>query len=170
MSPTSSPTKTARRAPWYVSSRHTHSQCYQHPSNEIQAIAVNAEGIAVCWNVAIGSNNEFIGITPAFTFADGACCKGTLTSAAYSAEYHKLYLVSQGKTVTEIDATATRCPVTAAALTALNCGEALPTSALKSVTIAGATITDVCEPWSPMLDDTFVPVVCDVGDDRERDA
>ena len=123
----------------------------------------------MCWNVAIGSNNEFIGITPVFAFADGACCKGALTAAAFSAAFRKLYLVSQGKTVTVIDATATHCPVTAAALTSLSCAEALPTSALKSVTIKDATITDVCEPWSPMLDDAFVPVVCGVGESGGRD-
>ena len=42
----------------------------------MQVIAVNDKNLAICWDIAIGTNNEFISITPAFACADGAISKG----------------------------------------------------------------------------------------------
>lgn len=39
-------------------------------------IAINSANVAICWSVAIGTNNEFISITPSFALADGGVCSG----------------------------------------------------------------------------------------------
>lgn len=154
-----------------------HTQAYQHPSHDIQVIAVSADALAVCWNVAIGSNGEFIGLSPAFAFANGPCCKGALTDAAFSAELQTLYLLSQGKTVTVIDASGAagaREAASNATLTGLGCTESLPASAAKSVTVSGASLLGLSEPWVPQLSADSVPVVCGVsawsGGEAQTDA
>lgn len=152
----------------------THTQAYQHPSHDIQVIAVSADGLAVCWNIAIGSNGEFIGLSPAFAFANGPCCKGALNDAAFSAELQKLYLLSQGKTVTVLDASAAREATSNATLAGLGCTESLPASATKTVTVNGASLLGLSEPWVPELSADYVPVVCGVGvwsgDETQTDA
>ena len=140
-----------------------HPQAYQHPSNDIQVIAVAADGLALCWNVAVGSNAEFIGLSPAFAFADGPCCKGAVNAAAFSTEQQKLYLLSQNKTVTVLDAAASRATAANATLTGMGCAEALSARAATSVTVNGASILDLSEPWVPALAADYVPVVCGVG-------
>ena len=49
-----------------------HHYSYNHPSNSVHVIAINSQNLAICWDVAIGSNNEFISITPSFACLDGA--------------------------------------------------------------------------------------------------
>lgn len=147
----------------------THPQAYQHPSHDIQVVAVAADGLAVCWNVAVGSNGEFIGLSPAFAFADGPCVKGAVSDAAFSAELQKLYLLSQGKTVTVIDASLSREAAANATLAGLSCAETLPARAAKSVTLNGASLLGLSEPWTPQLAADYVPVVCGVGVGARRE-
>ena len=42
----------------------------------MQVIAVNSQNLAICWDIAIGTNNEFISITPAFSCLNGAISQG----------------------------------------------------------------------------------------------
>ena len=54
----------------------THNQSYHHPSNSVHVIAVNSQNLAICWDVAIGTNNEFISISSSFACLDGAVSQG----------------------------------------------------------------------------------------------
>ena len=79
-------------------------------------------------------------------------------------------MLSQGKTVTVIDASLSREAAANATLAGLSCAETLPARAAKSVTLNGASLLGLSEPWTPQLAADYVPVVCGVGVGVRRDA
>ena len=140
-------------------------------------IAINSANVGLCWNIAIGSNNEFISIQPAFALADGGLCQGivelvfnvivgVISRAVYSLALDKVYLLSDYKTVTVVDCGVSRVGVNYQGIKGLGCEESLPSSALTSVTV-NTQLLDLAEPLVPALSSQFIPVVTGVRSSLE---
>lgn len=125
-------------------------------------IAINSANVGICWNVAIGSNNEFISIEPSFALADGGLCGGSINRAVYSLSLNKVYILSDSHTITAVDCGVACNAASYSGLTELGCKNSLPSSAMTAVT-ASATLFDLAEPLVPALSAQHIPVVTGVG-------
>lgn len=80
----------------------------------------------------------------------------------YSADLDSLFLLAASSQVIRIDLNATPIATTNSTLVELGCKQCMPTTAMQSVTVNGATLTDLCEPLVPAMQDRYVPVVSGV--------
>ena len=117
--------------------------------------------MGICWNVAIGSNNEFIRIEPSFALANGGLCSGSINRTVYSLTLNKVYILSDNHTITTVDCGIACETASYSGLTDLECKNSLPSSALTAVTIS-ATLVDLAEPLVPALSAQHIPVVTGV--------
>lgn len=83
----------------------------------------------------------------------------------YSADLDSLFVLAASTQIIRIDLSVTPVSATNGTLLELGCKQAVPTTAMKSVTVSGATLTDMCEPLVPAMTKNFVPVVSGVGNE-----
>ena len=87
---------------------------------------------------------------------------GLVNEMVYSADLDSLYVLAASTQVICIDLNATPVAVTNSTLVELGCKQCIPTTAMQSVTVSGATLTDLCEPLVPAMQERYVPVVSGV--------
>ena len=90
---------------------------------------------------------------------------GLVNEMVYSADLDALYVLAASTQIIRIDLSVAPVSATNGTLLELGCKLAVPTTAMKSVTVSGATLTDMCEPLVPAMTKNFVPVVSGVGNE-----
>lgn len=92
---------------------------------------------------------------------NGAYGIGTVNHAVYCLALNQVYLLSDNHTITTVDCSVLPVSAQYDGIKSLGCENALPTSALSSVTFT-ETIRDFAEPLIPALSSQYLPVVTGV--------
>ena len=72
---------------------------------------------------------------------------GLVNEMVYSADLDSLYVLAASNQVIRVE---------------LGCKQCIPATAMQSVTVNGATLSDLCEPLVPAMQERYVPVVSGV--------
>ena len=87
---------------------------------------------------------------------------GLVNEMVYSADLDSLYVLAASNQVIRVDLGATPVAATNSTLVDLGCKQCIPATAMQSVTVNGATLSDLCEPLVPAMQERYVPVVSGV--------
>lgn len=88
---------------------------------------------------------------------------GLVNEMVYSADLDSLYVLAASNQVIRVDLLCYSCLLLLiSTLVELGCKQCIPATAMQSVTVNGATLSDLCEPLVPAMQERYVPVVSGV--------